>query len=432
MTEGAPTRTPGNVIENVWIRDLNATTIGHYFSTPLQYMYTPLVYLSYAIDFQLGGLDPTAYHVTNLLLPGQHGRGVRRLLRADAAGQRGALRDRGVRDPPDERRRRGLDLDSRRPAGGVVLAVGAARVHPVRGHRTTMASRGRGGVVPVRHVLQVARGGAPARAVPRGPLPPADRVAASAGQRREAAHREAPVPGDRDHDGHRGTELPDRHRQPVRVHDPGPVLHRVRGPRGVHRKTALPVRALVRPRVPAEERRVPAVVPLPGAGRPGRRDLAARTGDEATPHCRVWTVVLLHHDHLEPDGPAPRQLPGQPVRVPSVPRTVPHPRPQADLLINGKATRRRLPQVRTAGPVALLAVAMVFASGTFTRNRVWHDTISVTSNSIDHEPDVAFVHNSRGIARYRAGDYAGARGSTSRRRSRSIHGSTSATTTWAS
>jgi hypothetical protein len=68
MTEGAPTRSPGNVIENVWIRDLNATTIGHYFSTPLQYMYTPLVSLSYAFDFQLGGLDPTAYHVTNLLL----------------------------------------------------------------------------------------------------------------------------------------------------------------------------------------------------------------------------------------------------------------------------------------------------------------------------------------------------------------------------
>jgi tetratricopeptide (TPR) repeat protein len=31
-------------------------------------MYTPLVYISYAIDYKIGGLDPRIYHLTNLLL----------------------------------------------------------------------------------------------------------------------------------------------------------------------------------------------------------------------------------------------------------------------------------------------------------------------------------------------------------------------------
>ena len=59
---------PENVIDNFSIRDLTLANIGHYFSTPLQFMYTPLVTLSYAVDYQLWGLDPAGYHATNLAL----------------------------------------------------------------------------------------------------------------------------------------------------------------------------------------------------------------------------------------------------------------------------------------------------------------------------------------------------------------------------
>jgi tetratricopeptide (TPR) repeat protein len=59
---------PENIVDNYAIRDLSWTNLQHWFSTPLQFMYTPLVNLSYALDYQVGGLDPTVYHVTNLLL----------------------------------------------------------------------------------------------------------------------------------------------------------------------------------------------------------------------------------------------------------------------------------------------------------------------------------------------------------------------------
>jgi tetratricopeptide (TPR) repeat protein len=59
---------PENVIDNFSIRDLTLANVGYYFSSPLQFMYTPVVTLSYAIDYQLWGLDPSGYHATNLVL----------------------------------------------------------------------------------------------------------------------------------------------------------------------------------------------------------------------------------------------------------------------------------------------------------------------------------------------------------------------------
>jgi protein O-mannosyl-transferase len=56
-----------NVYENMAIRDMGAN-IRIYFTKPLLAMYTPLVYISYAIDYKIGGLDPRIYHLTNLLL----------------------------------------------------------------------------------------------------------------------------------------------------------------------------------------------------------------------------------------------------------------------------------------------------------------------------------------------------------------------------
>jgi tetratricopeptide (TPR) repeat protein len=57
-----------NVVDNVSIREFNLRNITHYFTTPLQFMYTPLVFVSYAIDYQIGKTSPWIYHTTNLFL----------------------------------------------------------------------------------------------------------------------------------------------------------------------------------------------------------------------------------------------------------------------------------------------------------------------------------------------------------------------------
>jgi tetratricopeptide (TPR) repeat protein len=59
---------PQNVLENPPIRALTADNVKIYFTTPLLGMYSPLVYLSYAIDYRIGAFDTTAYHATNLTL----------------------------------------------------------------------------------------------------------------------------------------------------------------------------------------------------------------------------------------------------------------------------------------------------------------------------------------------------------------------------
>ncbi len=57
-----------NVYENIYIKELSSDNIKAYFTKALIGMYTPFVYISYAIDYKIGGLDPRVYHTTNLLL----------------------------------------------------------------------------------------------------------------------------------------------------------------------------------------------------------------------------------------------------------------------------------------------------------------------------------------------------------------------------
>lgn len=57
-----------NVYENKYLTDISLQNLKVYFTKPLVAMYTPLVYLSFALDYQITGLDPAAYHATNLLL----------------------------------------------------------------------------------------------------------------------------------------------------------------------------------------------------------------------------------------------------------------------------------------------------------------------------------------------------------------------------
>ena len=59
---------PDNVTQNAAIRALGWDNVKIYVTTPLLGMYSPLVYLSYAIDYQVAGLNPTVYHATNLLI----------------------------------------------------------------------------------------------------------------------------------------------------------------------------------------------------------------------------------------------------------------------------------------------------------------------------------------------------------------------------
>ncbi|MBP2705486.1 glycosyltransferase family 39 protein [Microbispora sp. RL4-1S] len=59
---------PEGVVDNVSIREFSLANVGHWFTTPLQMMYTPLVYVSYAIDYLFGRGAMGAHHFTNVLL----------------------------------------------------------------------------------------------------------------------------------------------------------------------------------------------------------------------------------------------------------------------------------------------------------------------------------------------------------------------------
>jgi protein O-mannosyl-transferase len=59
---------PESVVNNPYIRQINLANLVHYFTTPVQYMYMPLAMISYAVDYQIGELDPLIYHLDNLIL----------------------------------------------------------------------------------------------------------------------------------------------------------------------------------------------------------------------------------------------------------------------------------------------------------------------------------------------------------------------------
>jgi len=59
---------PVNVTQNHAIRALSAENVKTWFTAPLLGMYSPMVYLSFAIDYAIGGLNPVGYHATNLAL----------------------------------------------------------------------------------------------------------------------------------------------------------------------------------------------------------------------------------------------------------------------------------------------------------------------------------------------------------------------------
>jgi len=59
---------PESVVNNPFIRQINLENLVQYFTTPIQYMYMPLAMISWAVDYQVGELNPFVYHLDNLLL----------------------------------------------------------------------------------------------------------------------------------------------------------------------------------------------------------------------------------------------------------------------------------------------------------------------------------------------------------------------------
>jgi protein O-mannosyl-transferase len=401
---------PVNVIDNFSIRDLNATNLGHYFSTPLHYMYTPLVYLSYAIDFQLGGLDPTAYHVTNLLLHLANTAAVfaviysltRRAYVSHFVTVAFAIHPMNVDGVAWISTRSGLlatlfsllallayirYVDAKRPwylvAASVLFLFATLSKSPAV-------------VLPVVLVLvdyYRRRIDWPLRPANVGRLliekVPFLAIAITMGIVALNVRIDTVNPY--------GYTIVDRCFIVcwALVAYVGKLLF----PFGLSFAHAYP------PKnggfLPWYIYLAPVVLAvgtwlLVRVTRP-RRLVVFGLSFFLVTIILSQTVLLI--DNFQANRYA--YLPYLGLFL-----ILGH---HADRLINGKALRRRFPQIQTAATVALLVVAMVFASVTLMRTRVWHDTISVMSDSIDNEPDVAFVHNSRGIARFKAGDYAGAR-----------------------
>src|SRR5690349_24354926 len=59
---------PELVMDNYFIRQLTLDNIIHYFTTPVQMTYLPIGLISYAIDYQIGQLDPYIYHLDSLII----------------------------------------------------------------------------------------------------------------------------------------------------------------------------------------------------------------------------------------------------------------------------------------------------------------------------------------------------------------------------
>src|SRR5690606_11394457 len=59
---------PGTIVENVHYRGLGPAHLGWMFTTFHMGHYQPLSWVTFALDYSLWGMDPTGYHLTNVLL----------------------------------------------------------------------------------------------------------------------------------------------------------------------------------------------------------------------------------------------------------------------------------------------------------------------------------------------------------------------------
>lgn len=59
---------PELVTDNITIRQLSFENLTYYFTTPVQFTYLPMGLISYAIDYQIGQLNPFVYHLDSLII----------------------------------------------------------------------------------------------------------------------------------------------------------------------------------------------------------------------------------------------------------------------------------------------------------------------------------------------------------------------------
>ena len=57
-----------NVVYNMQIQHLTFGTLTHFFTSSNLYMYSPLTFISYALDFKIDGLHPFYFRLTNLMI----------------------------------------------------------------------------------------------------------------------------------------------------------------------------------------------------------------------------------------------------------------------------------------------------------------------------------------------------------------------------
>lgn len=58
---------PELVLDNYFIRQFTWENIVHFFNTPVQMTYLPIALITYAVDYQIGQLEPFIYHFSNLV-----------------------------------------------------------------------------------------------------------------------------------------------------------------------------------------------------------------------------------------------------------------------------------------------------------------------------------------------------------------------------
>ena len=77
-------------------------------------------------------------------------------------------------------------------------------------------------------------------------------------------------------------------------------------------------------------------------------------------------------------------------------------------IIAGDTALKHNPAIRKYAVIPFLILAVLYGIMTFQRSLVWKDSLGLFNHAIMESPDAAFVYNSRGIAKYSQGDMKGA------------------------
>ncbi|WP_204055777.1 tetratricopeptide repeat protein [Microbispora corallina] len=385
---------PESVVDNASIRELSWANVGHWFTTPLQFMYTPLVNLSYAVDHLFGQGAMGMYHFTNLVLHlanvvmafllvrGLTGRAFPACFTAAAF----AIHPMNVDTVAWISARSTLlaTLFSLAALLAYLRHLTSRRWQPLAWSVVLFAlatlSKSTAVALPlVMFLVDYLQGRAPSRRLVLEKIP-FFAVAAGAGLVALAMRQDVVPP--------HGYTVLDR----VVVASSALADYLVQLVYPFHLAlayeypgTPLPWYLYLSPLLLA------AVAAALVAIRSSRKVVVFGLGFFAITVAPTQAVLLIDNYHAN-----------RYVYLPYL----------GLFLIAGHFADRALSQwngMPRIGVIAAMAVfAVLFATLTVVRNTAWQNTETIMSDAIAKEPGVAFVHNSRGIARFRDGDYAGA------------------------